>query len=50
MLILSITLLVIYQKVKIISMGEVMLKGFQCDRGNHKWLPRRDEVPKVCPR
>lgn len=31
-------------------MGEVMLKGFQCDRCSHKWLPREDEIPRVCPK
>jgi Zn finger protein HypA/HybF involved in hydrogenase expression len=31
-------------------MGEVMLKGFICERCHHKWVPREDEIPKVCPK
>ena len=31
-------------------MGEITLKGFICERCNHKWVPREDEMPKVCPK
>jgi uncharacterized CHY-type Zn-finger protein len=31
-------------------MGEITLKGFVCERCNHKWVPREDEMPKVCPK
>lgn len=31
-------------------MAEIMLKGFQCERCNHKWVPRENEVPRVCPK
>jgi Zn finger protein HypA/HybF involved in hydrogenase expression len=31
-------------------MAEIMLKGFQCERCRHKWVPREDEQPRVCPK
>jgi predicted Zn-ribbon and HTH transcriptional regulator len=31
-------------------MGEITLKGFICERCGHKWAPRENENPKVCPR
>ena len=31
-------------------MTEIMVKGYQCDRCNHKWVPISDESPKVCPK
>jgi hypothetical protein len=31
------------------DMGEIKLRGFICERCNHKWLPRENEFPKVCP-
>ncbi|MBI4116831.1 hypothetical protein HY449_03750 [Candidatus Pacearchaeota archaeon] len=31
-------------------MGEVMLKGFICERCKHKWFPRNDKIPLVCPK
>jgi len=31
-------------------MGEIILKGYQCERCDHKWAPREDELPKVCPK
>ncbi|CAN5237191.1 hypothetical protein BH18THE2_BH18THE2_34730 [soil metagenome] len=31
-------------------MGEIILKGYQCERCAHKWAPREDELPKVCPK
>ena len=31
-------------------MGEIILKGYQCERCSHKWVPReRGSYPKVCP-
>lgn len=32
-------------------MGEITLKGYQCERCNHKWIPREEnEIPRVCPK
>jgi predicted Zn-ribbon and HTH transcriptional regulator len=33
-------------------MGEITLKGYQCERCGHKWAPRENVVvrPKVCPK
>ena len=34
-------------------MPEITLKGFQCERCGHKWLPKEDTMkdkPKVCPK
>ena len=31
-------------------MGEVTLKGYQCERCNHVWVPREKEYPRVCPK
>ena len=31
-------------------MGEVMLKGYKCERCNHKWVPREESKPTVCPK
>jgi hypothetical protein len=34
-------------------MPEITLKGFQCERCEHKWLPKEDttkDKPKVCPK
>jgi predicted Zn-ribbon and HTH transcriptional regulator len=31
-------------------MAKIMLSGFQCERCDHKWVPREEgEEPKVCP-
>jgi predicted Zn-ribbon and HTH transcriptional regulator len=30
--------------------GEIIIKGFQCERCGHKWVPREDESPRVCPK
>jgi DNA-directed RNA polymerase subunit RPC12/RpoP len=27
-----------------------MLKRYECLRCNHKWIPRKDEIPIVCPK
>lgn len=31
-------------------MAEITLKGWQCERCNHKWVPRETEYPRVCPK
>jgi predicted Zn-ribbon and HTH transcriptional regulator len=31
-------------------MADIMLKGFQCERCGHKWAPREEERPRVCPK
>jgi len=32
-------------------MGEIMLKGYKCERCGHKWYPREErEIPRVCPK
>ena len=32
-------------------MGEIVLKGYQCERCAHKWVPRAEgDYPKVCPK
>lgn len=31
-------------------MAEITLKGYQCERCGHKWAPRENEFPKVCPK
>lgn len=31
-------------------MGEITLKGFQCERCNHTWVPRDEGLPLVCPK
>ena len=31
-------------------MSEITLKGYQCERCNHKWAPRDDKKPIVCPK
>src|SRR5437899_11414927 len=28
----------------------IALEGFRCARCGHEWVPRKDEVPRVCPR
>jgi rubrerythrin len=30
-------------------MGEIKLKGYVCERCGHKWVPRSQEKPTVCP-
>ncbi|HEY9485001.1 MAG TPA: hypothetical protein VIQ04_00035, partial [Nitrososphaeraceae archaeon] len=33
------------------GMGEIILKGYQCERCSHKWVPREGgNYPKVCPK
>jgi len=33
------------------DMGEIILKGYQCERCSHKWVPREGgNYPKVCPK
>ena len=32
-------------------MAEITLKGYQCERCEHKWVPRdHGERPRVCPK
>jgi len=31
-------------------MPEVILRGYECARCGHKWVPRDDDKPKVCPK
>jgi hypothetical protein len=31
-------------------MGEITLKGYECERCKHTWVPRENELPKVCPK
>lgn len=31
-------------------MGEITLKGYICERCKHKWVPREDKKPLVCPK
>lgn len=29
---------------------KVPIMGYRCYRCNHEWLPRNEDVPKVCPK
>ncbi|CAD6513344.1 hypothetical protein NMT12_190029 [metagenome] len=31
-------------------MGEVMLRGYECERCKHQWVPRDESIPTVCPK
>jgi predicted Zn-ribbon and HTH transcriptional regulator len=31
-------------------MAEITLKGYRCERCGHKWVPRDEERPRVCPK
>lgn len=31
-------------------MGKIKLEGYRCERCFHKWIPRNEGKPKVCPR
>lgn len=31
-------------------MPEILLKGYECTRCTHQWVPRDDEKPRVCPK
>jgi len=32
-------------------MGEITLKGYECERCQHQWVPREEgERPRVCPK
>ena len=31
-------------------MAEITIKGFQCDRCGHQWVPREEDYPRVCPK
>ena len=28
----------------------MQVKGYQCERCSHKWLPRKKEKPIICPK
>ena len=28
----------------------ITVKGYRCERCRHEWVPRREDVPRVCPR
>ena len=47
--IVGITVELIYLKVYMLTMGEVTLKGYKCERCGHVWLPKEQGAPKVCP-
>ena len=34
----------------LLSMGEITLKGYICERCKHKWVPRDKQKPLVCPK
>jgi len=29
---------------------EIVLKGYRCERCGHEWVPRGNEIPRVCPK
>jgi len=29
---------------------EVKIKGYKCGRCGHEWVPRKKEIPVVCPK
>ncbi len=31
-------------------MGKIKIEGYFCERCNHKWIPRGNEEPRVCPK
>ena len=31
-------------------MAEIMIKGYQCERCTHQWVPRDESNPRVCPK
>jgi predicted Zn-ribbon and HTH transcriptional regulator len=31
------------------TMGEIVLRGFICERCGHRWVSRENDKPKVCP-
>lgn len=31
-------------------MGEINIRAYQCERCSHRWVPRQQEKPRVCPR
>ena len=31
-------------------MAEITLKGWECERCKHQWVPREKDYPKVCPK
>lgn len=40
-----------YTATDILScMAKIVMTGYQCDRCGHKWAPKKDVLPKVCPK
>ena len=31
-------------------MARITLEGYRCERCDHKWVPRDNNVPRVCPK
>ena len=31
-------------------MAIIQIQGYQCERCSHKWAPRAEQVPLVCPK
>ena len=33
-------------------MAEILIKkkGFKCERCEHEWIPRNEEIPIICPK
>ena len=31
-------------------MAEITMKGWECERCEHQWVPRDEEHPRVCPK
>lgn len=31
-------------------MAEIKLNGYECEKCGHTWIPRMEEVPRVCPK
>lgn len=31
-------------------MATIQMLGYRCERCDHKWAPREDALPRVCPR
>ena len=31
-------------------MAKILISGWKCERCSHKWAPRTEEHPRVCPK
>ena len=31
-------------------MKKIIMKGYQCFRCEHQWVPREDKIPNICPK